>query len=31
MIITEEQDMADWLEMQLPAVTRQYLLEAVES
>ena len=31
MIITEEQDMADWLEMQLPTVTRQYLLQAVES
>lgn len=25
-IMTEEQDMADWLEMQLPVVTRQHLL-----
>jgi ferritin-like metal-binding protein YciE len=30
-IIMEEQDMADWLEMQLPMVTRQHLLQRVES
>jgi ferritin-like metal-binding protein YciE len=30
-IIAEEQDMADWLEMQLPMVTRQFLLQRVES
>jgi ferritin-like metal-binding protein YciE len=30
-IITEEQDMADWLEMQLPMVTRQHLLSTIES
>lgn len=30
-IIMEEQDMADWLEMQLPMVTRQHLLRIVES
>jgi ferritin-like metal-binding protein YciE len=30
-IVMEEQDMADWLEMQLPMVTRQHLLTHVES
>jgi ferritin-like metal-binding protein YciE len=30
-IIMEEQDMADWLEMQLPMLTRQHLIRAVES
>jgi ferritin-like metal-binding protein YciE len=30
-IISEEQDMADWLEMQLPMVTRQHLFQRVES
>ena len=30
-IIMEEQDMADWLEMQLPMITRQHLLTRVES
>lgn len=29
-IIAEEQDMADWLEMQLPMVTRQHMLSIVE-
>jgi ferritin-like metal-binding protein YciE len=28
-IIMEEQDMADWLEMQLPVLTRQHLLHTV--
>jgi ferritin-like metal-binding protein YciE len=28
-IITEEQDMAGWLEVQLPMVTRQHLLRVV--
>lgn len=31
MIITEEQDMADWLEMQLPIVVRQQLLSEVNT
>jgi ferritin-like metal-binding protein YciE len=30
-IIAEEQDMANWLEMQFPLVTRQHLLQRVES
>ena len=30
-IMREEQDMVDWLEMQLPIVTRQHLLTRVES
>ena len=30
-IIREEQDMADWLEEQLPMVTRQHLMHVVES
>ena len=30
-IIAEEQDMADWLDMQLPMVTRQHMLTRVES
>lgn len=30
-IIAEEQDMADWLKMQFPFVTRQHLFERVES
>ena len=30
-IMMEEQDMADWLEMQLPMVTRQFLLQRVQS
>lgn len=30
-IITEEQDMADWLEMQLPMVVRQHLLGEVHT
>src|SRR5215210_2524955 len=30
-IIAEEQDMADWLKMQFPVVTRQHLFERVES
>ncbi len=30
-ITTEEQDMADWLEMQLPMVVRQHLLSEVHS
>ena len=30
-IITEEQDMADWLEEQLPMVTRQHLMSVVEN
>jgi ferritin-like metal-binding protein YciE len=29
-IMREEQDMADWLEMQLPIVTRQHMLSVVE-
>jgi hypothetical protein len=29
-IITEEQEMADWLEMQLPMVVRCHLLTVVE-
>jgi len=31
MIITEEQDMADWLEMQLPMVVQQHLLTVVDT
>lgn len=30
-IITEEQDMADWLEMQLPVVVRQHFLSEVNT
>ena len=30
-IIMEEQDMADWLEMQLPMLTRQHLIRTVEA
>jgi len=30
-IIMEEQDMADWLEMQLPMLTRQHLIRTVET
>jgi ferritin-like metal-binding protein YciE len=30
-IIMEEQDMADWLEMQLPMVTRQHMINAVRT
>ncbi len=30
-IITEEQDMADWLEMQLPMVVRQHFLSEVNT
>ena len=30
-IITEEQDMADWLEMQLPMVVQQHLLSEVNT
>jgi len=30
-IIMEEQDMADWLEMQLPMLTRQHMIRAVEA
>lgn len=30
-IIMEEQDMADWLEMQLPMITRQHMLTRVEA
>src|SRR5690349_10901971 len=30
-IITEEQDMADWLEMQLPTVVQQHLMSVVNT
>jgi ferritin-like metal-binding protein YciE len=30
-IITEEQEMADWLEMQLPMVVRQHFLSEVNT
>lgn len=30
-IIMEEQDMADWLEMQLPLITCQHMLTRVEA